>query len=145
MGLDTFASMHRRHGNIDTRTNSVASSSSTKRSATSQNNPIPLKRSRVNNENEGNRTENEGEDDDDDEIQIISVTIRNENTPGHAKPRTPMKGKEKDGEAMSTRDILNFFRLDPKKLEFVFFQQCIDIRLTVFSGGGKRTKFCIFR
>ncbi|KAJ7756846.1 peptidase family C78-domain-containing protein [Mycena maculata] len=116
-GLDTFSSMPPRQD--IPRTNAVASTSSGKRPATPQSiNPTPLKRSRV--DNQGRRPD----DDDDDEVQIIHDS-RDENLPGRGKitssvtspARDKKKGKEKPEDTMSTSDVLNFFRLDPKKLE----------------------------
>jgi len=107
-GLDAFASMPPRH-NAPLTTNDAASSS-TKRPGTSSslNNP-PLKRSRL--DNRGGRLQ--PEDDDDDDVVIIRDT-RDENLPGCGK----MSPKKKaDDEKLATRDVLQFFRLDLKKLE----------------------------
>lgn len=112
----------------NTRTNTVASSSG-KRPASAQSleNPTPLKRSRV--DNQGRSHANEDDDDDDDEVQII-YDSRDENLPGRGKPASPMreKKKEKEDDAMSTPNVLKFFRLDPKKLEYIFIPHRLESR-----------------
>ncbi|KAJ7261389.1 peptidase family C78-domain-containing protein [Mycena haematopus] len=106
-GLDAFSSMAPRH-DAPLSTNADASSSG-KRPGTplSAKNPLPLKRSRV--DNQGRHLQRE----DDDEVIIISDS-HDENLPAHGKVR---EKKRVDSEKLSTRDVLGFFRLDPKKLE----------------------------
>ncbi|KAJ7871475.1 peptidase family C78-domain-containing protein [Mycena olivaceomarginata] len=105
-GLDAFSSMPPRHSTpLDQTTNAVASTS-TKRPATAMSNPLPLKRSRV--DNRGGNLQPEEDDD-----VVIIEDPRNENLPGCGK----MLKKKSDDEKPSTRDVLQFFRLDPKKLE----------------------------
>ncbi|KAJ6547116.1 peptidase family C78-domain-containing protein [Mycena capillaripes] len=113
-GLDSFFSMPPRH-TPNTTTNAGASSSKRPGTSVSSNNPPPLKRSRF--DNRGGRLQQEEEEDDDDEVIIVGDS-RDENVPGRGK-MVPKNDKKKfdDGEKMSTRDILQFFRLDPKKLE----------------------------
>lgn len=99
-----------------TSTSAVASSS--KRPGTSlSSNPPPLKRSRL--DNRGDCLEPEEVDDDDDDVIIISDS-RDENKPGRGKMREKQKADDKkksDEDKLSSRDIVQFFRLDPKKLE----------------------------
>ncbi|KAJ7929281.1 peptidase family C78-domain-containing protein [Mycena leptocephala] len=112
-GLDNFASMPPRH------TSNSAVASSSKRPGTSlSSNPPPLKRSRL--DNRGDCLEPEEVDDDDDDDVIIISDSRDENKPGRGKMREKQKADDKkksDEDKMSSRDIVQFFRLDPKKLE----------------------------
>ncbi|KAF7338646.1 hypothetical protein MVEN_02091000 [Mycena venus] len=113
-GLDAFASMPQRNNVPLNTTNNAVASLSTKRPGTalSINSPPPLKRSRL---------DNRGgclplDDDDDDEVVIISDS-RDENVPEQAK-MSPVRDKKKaEDDKLSTRDVLQFFRLDPKTLQ----------------------------
>ncbi|KAJ6488636.1 peptidase family C78-domain-containing protein [Mycena vitilis] len=102
-GQDAFASMPPRRAAAP-----VPVASSSKRPGTSSStHPPPLKRSRLDNSVRH-------EDDDDDDEVIIVRDSRDENLPKMFP--TKMNGKKK-ADKLSPRDILQFFRLDPKKLE----------------------------
>ncbi|KAJ6500449.1 peptidase family C78-domain-containing protein [Mycena sanguinolenta] len=105
--LDAFSSMAPRP-DAALGTDAGASSSS-KRPGTSlsANNPLPLKRSRV--DNQGGSSQHE---DDDDDVIIISDS-QDENLPTNGKMR---EKKQVDDAKLHTKDVLDFFRLNPKKL-----------------------------
>lgn len=128
-GLDAFAAMPPRHNTPLNTTNAVASSSS-KRPGTSlsTNNPPPLKRSRL--DNRGGCLPLEDEDDDD---VVIIGDSRDENLAG--RKMSPVRDKKKvDDGKLPTRDVLQFFRLDPKKLEYAissFFRLWLESLIVV--------------
>lgn len=121
-GINVFSSIARRNGpNNAAASSSAAGPSSGKRPATSSSfnsATSPLKRSRLDNSTQGE----EGEDDDD--VVIISDS-RDQNLHGGGRGRTfptkkfDSKKKYEDKQQMPTREVLQFFRLDPKKLEYV--------------------------
>ncbi|KAJ7771761.1 peptidase family C78-domain-containing protein [Mycena metata] len=121
-GLDAFSSMNaRRNAPLN---NAAASSSNAgpscgKRPATASSltaSSPPLKRSRLDNRDGNAHAEQE---DDDDDVVIICDS-RDQNLPGRGsgKMTSPKNDNKKDDkQQLPTRDILQFFRLDPKKLE----------------------------
>ncbi|KAF8184941.1 peptidase family C78-domain-containing protein [Mycena galopus ATCC 62051] len=111
-GLEAFSAMTPRHvAPLNTTINAVASSSKRPGTSLSSNNPLPLKRSRV--DNQGSHLQ--PGDDDDDDVIVISDSD-DENLPQRVN-LSPKKKADDGKQQLRTRDVLQFFRLDPKKLE----------------------------
>ncbi|KAF7359376.1 hypothetical protein MSAN_01280200 [Mycena sanguinolenta] len=108
--LDAFSSMAPRHDALSSADAGASSSSKRPGTSLSANNPLPLKRSRV--DNQGGHSQPE---DDDDEIIVISDG-RDENLRANGKTSPVREKKQVDDVKLHTKDVLEFFRLNPKKL-----------------------------